>query len=255
MKTFGPTTGYLWLDSWILANIVQLGTQRFCKKFLRWENDPTGRQFDQMTQAARSGVANIAEGSARHKTSRETEMKLTDVARASLAELSGDYLNWLLQRGKLSWEKSTPDARAVYGIRLDRPDYSDDALHSAAAHILTQKQRFARWLDSDNDTDVANAMLILIAQVINMLNRQMESQSESFQKEGGFREKLSTLRVESRARQQVAPDCPECGKPMVLRKAKTGKRAGSEFWGCSAYPECKGARDPEGENPKPQRGT
>ena len=141
MKTCGPTTGYLWLDSWILANIVQLGTRRFCMKFLRRENDPTGRQFDQMTQAARSGVANIAEGSARHKTSRETEMKLTGVARASLAELSGDYLNCLLQRGK----------------------------------------------------------------------------------------------------------------PMVPRKAKTGKRADSEFWGCSAYPECKGAREPGGESPKPQR--
>ncbi len=250
MKTFGPTTGYLWLDSWVLANIVQLGTQRFCKKFLRRENDPTGRQFDQMTQAARSGVANIAEGSARHKTSRETEMKLTDVARASLAELSGDYLNWLLQQGKLPWEKSSPDARAVYGIRLDRPEYGDDALHSAAAHILAQKKRFSQWLDSDDDGEVANAMLILIARVINMLNRQMESQSESFQKEGGFREKLNTLRVEARAKQQLAPDCPECGKPMVLRKAKSGKWAGREFWGCRAYPECKGARRSEGANLK-----
>ncbi len=62
MQTFGPTTGYLWLDSWILANIVQLGTQQFCKKFLRRENDPTGRQFDQMTHAARCGSRETAIG-------------------------------------------------------------------------------------------------------------------------------------------------------------------------------------------------
>lgn len=61
----GGTCGYFWLDSWVMANIVQLGTQRFCRQFLNRRNDPCGRQYDQMTQAARSGVANIAEGSAR----------------------------------------------------------------------------------------------------------------------------------------------------------------------------------------------
>lgn len=70
---------YFWLNTWVFANIIQLATQDFCKRFLNLKNDPCGRQFDQMTQAARSGVANIAEGSSRHSTSRETEMKLTDV--------------------------------------------------------------------------------------------------------------------------------------------------------------------------------
>lgn len=78
--------GYYWLNTWILANIIQLSTQDFCRRFLNLQNDPCGRQFDQMTQAARSVTANIAEGTSRHATSRETEMKLTDVARASLAE-------------------------------------------------------------------------------------------------------------------------------------------------------------------------
>jgi len=116
---FGGTGGYFRLDSWILANVVQLGTQRFCRLFLNRNNDPCGRLFDQMTQAARSGCANIAEGSARRATSKETEMKLTDVARSSLAELSGDYLNWLLRQGKVPWGKETPEARAVYAVRLD----------------------------------------------------------------------------------------------------------------------------------------
>jgi len=83
----------------------QLGTQDFCEQFLSFKNDPCGRQYDQMTQAARSGVANIAEGHSRHQTSRETEIKLLDVARASLAELMGDYYNYLLHKQKLPLTK------------------------------------------------------------------------------------------------------------------------------------------------------
>lgn len=79
--------GYYWLDTWILANVIQLATQDFCTRFLNHNNDPCGRQYDQMTQAARSAPANIAEGNSRHSTSKETEMKLTDVARATLSNL------------------------------------------------------------------------------------------------------------------------------------------------------------------------
>ena len=88
---------YYWLDTWVLANVIQLATQDFCIRYLNRTNDPCGRQFDQMTMAARSAPANIAEGSSRHSTSLETEMKLTDVARATLAELANDYQNWLLR--------------------------------------------------------------------------------------------------------------------------------------------------------------
>ena len=64
--------GYYWLDTWVLANVVQLATQDFCARFLNHTNDPCGRQYDQMTQAARSAPANIAEGNSRHSTSKET---------------------------------------------------------------------------------------------------------------------------------------------------------------------------------------
>ena len=74
LKINRPT--YFWLQTWTLASVVQLATQDFCKRFLNIKNDPCGRQFDQMTQAARSGVANIAEGTSRHATSRETEINL-----------------------------------------------------------------------------------------------------------------------------------------------------------------------------------
>jgi len=240
---FGGTGGYFRLDSWVMANIVQLGTQRFCRLFLNRTNDPCGRQYDQMTQAARSGCANNAEGSARRATSRETEMKLTDVARSSLAELSGDYLNWLLQQGKVPWSKDTLEAREVYAVHLDRPDYGEDVVHDACSHILAQKRKFAKWLESDSDEIMANCLLILIARTINMLNHQMEKQGETFEQEGGFREKLGSIRVEARTRQEAAPVCPDCGKPMTRRKAQSGKNAGKAFWGCSGYPACKGVRE------------
>ena len=242
---FGGTGGYFWLDSWVLANIVQLGTQRFCRDFLSRKNDPCGRLYDQMTQSARSGTANIAEGSARRATSKEAEMKLTDVARSSLAELSGDFVNWLMQQEKVPWGKNTPEAREVYGIRLDKPEYGQDVVHDACVHILVQKRKFARWLESGDDEAVANCLLILIARVINMVNHQLESQGETFEEEGGFREKLTGMRVEARAKQEDAPVCPDCGKPMTRRRARRGKNKGKEFWGCTGYPDCTGVREIE----------
>ena len=240
---FGGTGGYFWLDSWILANVVQLGTQQFCRQFLNRSNDPCGRQYDQMTQAARSGCANNAEGAARRATSKETEMKLTDVARSSLAELSGDLLNWLLRQEKVPWGKDTPEAREVYAVRLDKPAYGQDVVHDTCVHVLAQKRKFAKWLESGSDEAMANCLLILIARVINMLNHQLEAQGETFEQEGGFREKLTSIRVEARAKQEDAPACPECEKPMTRRRAKTGKNAGKDFWGCTGYPECRGTRE------------
>jgi len=199
-----------------------------------------------MTQAARSGCANNAEGSARHRTSKETEMKLTDVARSSLAELAGDYINWLLSKDLVPWAKNSPAARAVYEARLDTPEYGEDVVHDACAHILAQKKKFTAWLDSPDDVVVANVLLILIARVINMLNHQMERQGEVFQEEGGFREKLTAIRHDVMSKQEAAPVCPDCAVPMRRRKAKAGRNAGQEFWGCSAYPKCNGTRKVEG---------
>jgi hypothetical protein len=92
---FDKHGGFRRLHSFTLATIVQIETLRFCRRFLTFDHrevgakfyDPQGRQYDQMTQAARSGRQNIIEGSERSATSKDTEMKLTDVARASLPRL------------------------------------------------------------------------------------------------------------------------------------------------------------------------
>lgn len=252
---FDPSAGYRRLDSWVLASIVQFANFRFCEKFVTRAFDPTGRQYDQMTQAARSGKVNIVEGSARASTSRETEMKLTDVARASLAELHSDYEDWLMRQGSVPWRKGSPEAQAVYATRLDKPVYGDDVVHDSCVHILVQKKKFDRWLQSDDHEGFANAMLILLSRTINMLIRQKESQGEAFAQEGGFREKLSVVRVEARAQAEGAPTCPECGKPMKRRTARSGPNAGHAFWGCTGYPECKAVREIEGEEPTGSTGT
>lgn len=243
--TIKTTAGYLYLDSWILANIIQLSTLSFCRRFLNKTNDPCGRQFDQMTQAARSVTANIAEGASRHQTSRETEMKLTDVARASLSELAGDYLFFLLSNGQTAWATSHPDAISLRAIRLDRPSYGTDILHDASAHILTQKQRFDQWTESPDVVIVANTLLVLCGRLISLLRKQIEHLLIDFKPSGGFTENLTQERLTTIAEQsseQGAPTCPLCGKPMRRRMARKGINSGHEFWSCTDYPNCHGTR-------------
>lgn len=238
--------GYFWLDTWVLANVIQLATQDFCIRYLNHTNDPCGRQFDQMTQAARSAPANIAEGNSRHSTSKETEMKLTDVARATLSELANDYLNWLLRQECIPWSVNSPEYQAVNNVHLDRPDYKDDVLHKSSIHILAQKHKFDAWLNSNDSVTAANCLLVLCNRLILMLGRQIERQLEAFRAEGGFTEGLTAERLAYRTQQSVqtdAPACPQCGKPMIKRVAKKGINSGREFWSCSDYPACNGTRN------------
>ena len=246
-ELFDKHGGFRRLHSFTLATIVQLDTLRFCRRFLTFDHreagtkfyDPKGRQYDQMTQAARSGRQNIIEGSERSATSKDTEMKLTDVARASLSELRGDYEIFILDRNQIPWSIHSHDAQAVNTISLDPPPFSDDMVHESAKHALEQRKKYARWLDDEDAVVVANAMLIIIGRALNMLKRQIEAQGKAFEETGGFSERLMTRRIEAREQQrnEASPDCPQCGKPMRRRKSAKG-----DFWGCSAYPECKGTR-------------
>ena len=237
--------GYFWLDTWVLANVIQLATQDFCMRFLNRTNDPCGRQYDQMTQAARSVPANIAEGNSRHSTSKETEMKLTDVARASLSELANDYINWLMHHESIPWSVKTDVYREVSCTILDRPSYKDDVQHQSSIHILKQKHKFDKWLVSGNSIMAANSILILCNRLIMMLGRQIQNQLATFKDEGGFTEALTAERLAAKAEKSIAegaPPCPRCGKPMIKRMARKGLKSGRAFWSCSAYPECNGTR-------------
>lgn len=92
----------------------------FCKRFIDWQEDPLGKTVGQMIGASRSGKQNIIEGSERAKTSAEMELKLTDVAKASLAELLGDLEDYLVSRGEIPWSIHAQEHQALTAIKLDR---------------------------------------------------------------------------------------------------------------------------------------
>ena len=242
---FDKSGGYRKLTSFTFATMIHLGTIRFCKRFVTYKVDPLGKTAGQMVGAARSGRQNIIEGSERARTSKETEMKLMDVARASLAELLGDYEIYLAERGMVPWSASAQEYQAVTHLNPATFAYTRDVMHDYWSYFQQERKAFDPWIESEDPVVVANSMLILIRRTMAMLGSQLQALGEAFLQEGGFRERLHQGRVEARAGGETAvdaPSCPECGKLMQKRMARAGLNAGQEFWGCSGYPQCKGIR-------------
>lgn len=201
--------GYRNLKSFQLAQLVYDVTVRFCDRYI----DRFSRTRDQMVQAARSGVQNIAEGSQASGTSKKTELKLTNVARASLEELRLDFEDFLRQRGLPLWEREDPRRKALIGRRCASAD------EVAAWVVEVQKQESGLCgrngldgldglstssMSSTTSTKstyselAANAALTLIAVACSLLDRQLAAQAEAFEKEGGFTERLYRTRSQSR---------------------------------------------------------
>ena len=109
-KGFIPKSGnYKRLFSYKKSLIIYDGTVLFCRKFL----NKFDRTVEQMIQAARSGKQNIVEGSMASSTSKETEIKLTNVARASLKELLEDYLDFLRQKSLAPWDTDSKEVKYI----------------------------------------------------------------------------------------------------------------------------------------------
>jgi four helix bundle suffix protein len=237
--------GYRKLKSFQVAQVIYDVTVRFCDRYI----DKRSRTHDQMVQAARSGVRNISQGSGAAATSRKSEMKLTNVARASLSdELAKDYKSFLIQRGLRVWHKDAPEALAMRE-RL-KHDVVPDLPPSPEGKVrLTGLAGLSQFVAKAEPELAANAMLCAVNQAAYLLRRQIESQSRDFVEHGGFTERLYASRVKARDAGQTdtsdgpdTPACPLCGKGMRRRTAKQGPHAGRAFWGCSGYPECKGTR-------------
>ena len=179
--------GYRKLRSFQTAQMIYDATVIFCDRFI----ERSSRTRDQMIQAARSGVQNIAEGSMASATSKKTELKLTGVARASLEELLLDYEDFLRQRGLAMWAKESPEAMAVRReYKSDGSDRSDVSDKSDSYSIRTASAEKA-----------ANTLICLINQASFLLGRQIRRLEESFVKEGGFTERLYQARMKSRRSQ------------------------------------------------------
>lgn len=244
--------GYRRLASFQSATLIYDATYWFCEKFM----DARSRTVDQMIQAARSGRQNIAEGSRASATSSQTELRLVNVARASMEELLLDYEDFLRHRRLPIWDRESPEASAVRSVpRAFRADRSNRPGQSELTD-LSDRQRwtlYSGWLDHDDPVVRANAVICIIHQCNFLLDKQVTAIEQHFVNEGGYSEQLAMARLAERAKKRdptdpsgqthpadLIPNCPQCGNAMALRTAKLGQNAGQQFWGCTSYPDCRG---------------
>ena len=174
-----PHGGYEDLLSFQKARIVYDGTVRFCERFL----EKRDRTVDQMIQAARSGKQNILEGSQASGTSKETEIKLTNVARASLEELLEDYRDFLRSRSLSLWGKTSREALFVRKLGSKKESSYDT---------------FRPYLDTRPPEVSANIMICLIHQTNYLLDQLLRQLEQAFLKEGGLRERMTRARLTER---------------------------------------------------------
>ena len=170
--------GYRKLRVYKLAEIIYDITYAFCAKYLTRGD----RTIDQMIQAARSGKQNIAEGSKAATTSVETEIKLTNVALASLEELLLDYEDYMRVRQLTRWTAQHPRFQKLREFTVSEQFLTD----------------YRSLIDRLNDEEHANLALTLINQSTYMLRRLIERQQEMFLTKGGIREQMTRARLTAR---------------------------------------------------------
>jgi four helix bundle suffix protein len=175
-----PHGGYQNLFSFQKAQIVFDATVYFCRRFLHKRD----RTYDQMIQAARSGKQNIVEGSQVSGTSKEFELKLTNVARASLEELLTDYRDFLRVRKLSEWTLDHP-----YAQRLRQLNRTPGANY----------ETFRKGIEHPDPAICANVIIGLIKVTNFLLDRQIQALERAFLKQGGLREAMARAR---RARQR-----------------------------------------------------
>ena len=176
-----PHGNYRELLSFQKAEIIYDLTFRFAHRFL----DRGDRTIDQMVQAARSGKKNLLEGSKASLTSKEVEIKLTNVARASLEELLDDYRDYLRARDHAIWAKDSKQALFVRTLgRRPQQTYED----------------YREFVETRPPETVANIAICLIHQANYLIDQQLRRLEQDFIKEGGLREKMTRARLDHRNR-------------------------------------------------------
>jgi four helix bundle suffix protein len=213
--------GYENTKTWQLADLIYDVTVRFCDKYV----DRRSRTHDQMVQAARSGCQNLQEGSVDSATSKKIELKLTGIAKGSLAELQRDYKKFLKHRDLPEWPPAHPALTRFKALRCatleqfrawvaeeTRREQKNPAENTDENH--TDKHRPTRTKSGDAPSGVgpcgsvsvrvpssafaavcaANGALSLLNLCIHLIGNQMEAQADAFEKEGGFTERLYRIR-------------------------------------------------------------
>lgn len=176
---FIPAHGnYKDLLSYQKSEIIYDLTFSFCSRFL----NKGDRTIDQMVQAARSGKQNIIEGAIASVTSKETEIKLLNVARASQEELLEDYRDFLRTRGYLLWEKDSKEALYVRKLSSSKDSSA----------------KFKDFAETRSAEIVANITVCLIHQANYLMDRYLKRLEQDFMRDGGLRERMSNARIQAR---------------------------------------------------------
>ncbi len=173
--------GYKKLLSFQRAEVVFDATVYFTKRFLKWGD----RTIDQMVQAARSGKQNIVEASMASGTSKEMEVKLTNVARASQEELLTDYRDFLRSRNLSEWEGDHPYVRRLRELIRNYP---------------ISYETFRKGIEHEDPSICANVIIGLIKVTVYLLDRQIQTLEQQFLKHGGLREQMTRARLAVRGR-------------------------------------------------------
>jgi four helix bundle suffix protein len=176
-----PRGDYRTLFSFQKAEIVYDITFRFAHKFLSRGD----RTIDQMIQSARSGKKNILEGSKAGLTSKETEIKLTNVARASLEELLDDYRDYLRARDLMIWDKESKEAWFVRTLGRKTPQ---------------SFEVYREFAETRPAEVVANIAICLINQANYLIDQQLRRLEKDFVEQGGLRERMTRVRLEQRSK-------------------------------------------------------
>ena len=174
-----PRTGnYRKLFTYQKAEAIYDITYYFCHKYLIWGD----RTIDQMVQAARSGKQNIVEGCAASATSKEFEIKLINVAKASLHELLIDYEDYLRTREHRQWEDNSEELLKMREL----------------GRIYNDTKYYMPLVKTRPPETIANMAICLIKQNDYMLHQQLNALSKDFLKNGGMRERMTRMRKEQR---------------------------------------------------------
>jgi four helix bundle suffix protein len=168
------------LLSYKKAEVIYDITYRFAHKYLT-KGD---RTQDQMIQSARSGKQNISEGGEAARTSTETEIKLTNVARASLGELLDDYADFLRVHDQPIWDKDSKEALYIRDLGCRKPQ---------------TYELYRNFVETRPSHTIANIAICLIHQAQYLLDRQLAALEHRFVKDGGLRERMTRARIEARS--------------------------------------------------------
>jgi four helix bundle suffix protein len=179
-----PRGDYRTLFSFQKAEIVYDITFRFAHKFL----SKGDRTIDQMIQSARSGKKNILEGSKAGLTSKEAEIKLTNVARASLEELLDDYRDYLRSRDLIIWDKESKEARFVRTLGRKTPQ---------------SFEVYREFVETRPAEVVANIAICLINQANYLIDQQLRRLEKDFVEQGGLRERMTRVRLKERSKSRT----------------------------------------------------